>query len=859
MSRDRARLATRSLAQPVALAVFLAAALALSAGNARSQSAIPQFEGEAITTLIDYVRGQGFKVVFSSKLVSDDMRVESRLQSKSPVDLLREALAPHGLSLRSGPQETLIIVRSPVASSSISGTVVDQETFEPLPGARVWLETPNRSTTSNAAGAFTFENVPDGRYRIYAESSGYDRGVISDVTVPGDSSDDLTFYLQPDVEKLSEIVVTASTYSLYSQGRAFDKSFDREAIDKLPHLGDDPFRAMQWSPGTTSGGISAQFHPRGGELNETQIFLDGLELFNAFHLNGFQTAFSVVDSNIVEDIQYNNGGFSARYGGRMSGVVNIESRELSGERRNQVGISSINAYAQSEGPINGEKGQWFVSARRGYLDLVLNFVDPESEFDPVYSDVLGKVQYRISDSMTLVGNVLLVYDDIRLDDPPDEVVGSDFSNENFWINARNEWSPALYSETIFSHGTGDMDRRGFVSDTDFASAVADSRDYRYWGIRQDWEFDVSDRVFLRWGGQGRRLEADYDYVGQSTISDPLLVGSGPPVQTTRVLSSSPSGSDFNLYFSSRFRVSDPLTVEVGLRWDKQTYTSIGGADQLSPRLNLLYAASENTHFRAAWGRYYQPQGIHELQVEDGIADFFRPQKAEHLVVSMSRRLGEASDLRIEAYWKKLTDLRPRFENLFNPIELIPEAEPDRIRIDAESGQARGIEFTFARRASDNFNWWVSYTYSRIEDRIDGRDVLRSWDQAHALTASANWQPGKWNLNLSTLFHTGWPTTDVTAEFDAGGPVTIIPALGPRNELRYDDYLRIDFRASRSIEVRKGELTFYLELTNALNRDNPCCVDDFEFRSNSGTAVNVRRVEGYWLPVIPSLGINWEFP
>lgn len=859
MSRASNGYTTRLSAQRMVLAIFLTAAFAIASNHALSQTAMPQFKGQSITTLINYVRDQGFKVVFSSKLISDDMRVLVDLHATSPVELLRKALALHGLALQDGPKETLIIVRSRIASSSISGKVIDQVSLEPLGGALVWLETPSRSTTSSASGAFTVEGVPDGRYEIHAELSGYDRAVIKVETGRGDIPDDLILYLRPTVRKLSEIVVTASTYSLYSQGVAFDKTFDREAIDKLPHLGDDPFRAMQWSPGTTSGGISAQFHPRGGESNEIQIILDGLELFNAFHLNGFQTAFSVVDSNIVEDIRYNNGGFSARYGGRMSGIVNIESRELSGERRNQVGLSSINAYAQSEGPFNGENGQWFISARRGYLDLVLDFVDPESLFDPEYSDVLGKVQYRISGRTTVVGNFLLVYDDIRLNDPPDEVVRSDFSSENFWINAKNEWSPALYSETILSHGTSDMDRSGFVRDTDFASDVVDTRSFRYWGIRQDWEFDASDRVFLRWGGQGRRLDARYDYDGQSTISDPLLIGPGSPVQTSRVLSPSPSGNDYELYLSSRFRISDPLTVEFGLRWDKQTYTLAGNDEQLSPRLNILYAATEKTHFRAAWGHYYQPQGIHELQVEDGVSDFYGPQKAEHLVVSMSQRLGKASDFRVEAYWKKLTDLRPRFENLFNPIELIPEAEPDRIRIDPESGHARGIEITFARRPSNDFNWWASYVYSRIEDRIDGQDIVRSWDQTHALTASANWQPGKWNLNLSAIFHTGWPTTDVTAEIDAGSSMMTTAALGARNAARYDDYRRIDFRARRAIDVRKGELTIYLELTNALNRENPCCVDEFRFQSTSGTAVKVRRVEGYWLPIIPSLGINWAFP
>ena len=129
-------------------------------------------------------------------------------------------------------------------------------------------------------------------------------------------------------------------------------------------------------------------------------------------------------------------------------------------------------------------------------------------------------------------------------------------------------------------------------------------------------------------------------------------------------------------------------MEASLRWDRQTQTD---QEELSPRLNLIYAPVSRLALRAAWGRFYQPQRINELQVEDGESRFFPAQRAEHRLVSLEWLLASRWRLRADAYMKVMSDLRPRYENLFDPFELFPEGEGDRIRIAPDRAEAKGLE------------------------------------------------------------------------------------------------------------------------------------------------------------------------
>ena len=136
----------------------------------------------------------------------------------------------------------------------------------------------------------------------------------------------------------------------------------------------------------------------------------------------------------------------------------------------------------------------------------------------------------------------------------------------------------------------------------------------------------------------------------------------------------------------------------------------------------------------------------------------------------------------------------RFENMLDPIPLIPELAPDRIRLAPSSAQARGLELTLEYDNGDKLNWWTSYTLSRITDRIDGADELRNWDQEHSLQAGLAWHLKNWELGFAANIHTGWPTTLATLEEDDDGEPLLV--FEPRNEARLNTFASIDFKAAR---------------------------------------------------------------
>ena len=148
-----------------------------------------------------------------------------------------------------------------------------------------------------------------------------------------------------------------------------------------------------------------------------------------------------------------------------------------------------------------------------------------------------------------------------------------------------------------------------------------------------------------------------------------------------------------------------------------------------------------------------------------------------------------------------------------------------------------------------------------EDDIDGDWQPRSWDQRHAVTFGLNLAlPRAWNVSVAGTYHSGFPTTDLAAELveDDEGELEVEPVLGPRNGSRYPPYHRLDLRVTKQLPTRRGELALVLEVSNLLNRRNVCCIEDFEFEISDDGSVTVIREEGYWAPIIPSLGIRWRF-
>lgn len=741
------------------------------------------YAGRQVVSVIDEFRTTGVEFAYSTNIVTDDLYVAYEPKPGTPIEIVRQILKPHHLTVRD-ESGVYVIVKDDVAASQA-----------PLPAVRP--ETP-----------------------------------------------------RPDMET---VVVAASRYEISRDISASRYLLDQRTIQNMPDIGEDPIRATQRLPGAAASGASARTHFRGGEENEVGIMLNGQWLFDPFHIRDYQNIFSAIDARAIDGVEVYTGGFPVVYGDRMSGLVLMDSLDSDKARHTEVGISVFNTSFLSAGKKGGRN--WLFSARRGNLDLV---IDPKFG-KPSYFDVFGEYAFEITPSARLSVNALYADDQVKLvleTDPEErEQVVSDTQNAQFWLRLDSDWSSSLTSTTILAYVDFSNRRDGEVNDPEKTIAtVQDYRDVSQVSLRQDWAWSPSPDHRTQWGLHVAYGEADFAYDGAAEYFGLQAALYGQPPEVSRTLTASPKGGSYGMYVSDRWRTSDRMVLEWGLRWDDQTYTDLASDAQLSPRISLMYRLSQKTELRLSAGRYYQSQPIQSLQIEDGVTQYWPAQRADHLIAGFRYLTVNDTSLRVEAFFKNIGEVRPRFENLYDPLATIPELAADRIRLDPTQAESKGVEVS-AERSTGAWDWWASYTWAKVTDQVDGRDEPRSWDQRHAVQAGFAWQNERWGFSAAASVHTGWPWTDLYLEEIGVGPddEPIYEATpGPRNANSLSTFSSLDLRLSRRFNVRHGTLLAFIEVSNVLNRRNVCCIDwDIE----DGELENSL---DYWMPLLPAIGILWEF-
>jgi outer membrane receptor protein involved in Fe transport len=726
----------------------------------------------------------------------------------------------------SGPVLLLVALLpgSPVLGSEPSGSIegrVRSTSNEVVTEAQIAVQPGRAEVTVNADGSFEIRGLAPGSYRLTVSADGYSP-YSQIVAVTAGETVEHDVVLTPAFRSLGEITVSSS-FSLNRRDPSPGVALDRQQLLELPHLGDDVIRALPLLPGVASGDSSAQFNVRGGLFRELLFQLDGLEIYEPFHLEDFGGVFSIIDPRLLDEVRLLPGGFTAEYGDRSAAVLDLRTVEPGGDFTGEVGISLITMWVNGQGGFADDRGGWFTSLRRGYLDLILDLVGPEEEETerregngPAYYDFNAKLSYDLSEGHRLTGRILWSEDtndqeEWEIEDGVEEYEFWDtsYGNKSFWLV--DDWvlTDSAFVTTLASVNRVDRDRIVAGEDYNGTSSIRDVRESTVLGLRQDWSYQASTSHFLKWGVDVRRYDATYDYRNEFVHFDGAPQG--------RAFAGEFTGTNYGLYVADRFRVSDRLTAEVGARWDRSGLTD---EDHLSPRLNLVWSPGERTVVRAGWGHFYQSQRPSELQVEDGETEFSTAERSEHRTLGLDHWWPANSgswNLRVEAYQRRMQDLRVRYENLFDPFPLFPETSYDRYSIAPDSAEAVGLELFLDRRGGGRFDWWVNYSWSEVTDRIDGRDVPRQFDQTHAVTLSATWRPSPvWTVAGAWIYHTGWPTTAVAGELvdNPAGETTIVPVLGPINDERLPDYHRLDLRVSRRFQLeRRGAIELFLDMVS----------------------------------------------
>ncbi|GAB5517800.1 MAG: TonB-dependent receptor [Rhodothermales bacterium] len=750
---------------------------------------------------------------------------------------------------------SFLVVPFSFAQGRIAGTITDAETGEPLIGANVVLTGTTTGSATDTEGRFEIGNVDAGTYQVTASMLGFESVTSAEVAVRNGATTTVELAMAPRAVSLREVVVTPGRFSVMQARPTVENTMSREDIQGVPQLGEDVFRAVTRLPGLSGNDFSSSFNVRGGANNEVLVMLDGLELYEPFHLKDIGGGgLSILDVEAIGGIDMMTGAFPVEYGDRLSGVFNITSHTPPpGETRFSTGISLTNFRALGSGTFAEDKGAWLVLGRRGYLDIILTLLDEDDAFRPTYYDLFAKTSYRFNTKHRLGIQFIGSRDDTDLTEDDGDDIRTAYGNTYLWSTWNAVWSPRLLSQTVVSIGVVDHSRDG----TDFSSRtgellwqVDDTRRFTSVGLRQDWTFDASDNLLLKAGFDLKQLDAEYDYfVTEETGRN----DAGTLDYATNRFTLQPDGTELALYIGARTRLLPDLTVDAGLRYD---HASWAGDDLVSPRINAAYQLAKQTALRMGWGYFYQSHPIEGLHVEDGEVAFSGAELAEHRVIGIEHQFEQNLSVRVEAYQKPLRNMQPRFDN-FNsdPTDFFPEIGGSRFAYTPDSGEARGLEFLIQGQHGA-LDWSGSYTLSRVEETFAGITGRRSFDQTHAIYTDFSYRPsGKWRLHVSWMYHTGWPYTPIN--FSVRDDGSVFGQYAEPRSARYPPYHKLDLRASRYFDIGRSRMTVFLEVVNLYNRTNPR-VYFYNIEGDGRGGIRVMRGQDDWLPRLPSIGISWDF-
>ncbi len=758
----------------------------------------PPLAGLTLEEALRSLEARGLRLVFTSSVVRADMRVEHQPRAGEPRRILDEILQPHGLMARDSIGGRLLIVRAPPPAAE------------------------------DLRGKEAARRAPPPRVEIVAEA----------------------------------IDVTSSRPRILGeQASAF--ALEARELVALPQIGDDVLRPLTLLPGTAGNDVSAGFSVRGGRQDEVSVRLDGLEILEPFHLKDLGSALSILAPVTLAEVELLTGGYSVEYGDRMSGVLEMTTLEPTWQRRSQLGLSVLQGQASTSGTAGDGQRHWLASLRGGSLELPFQLAGEEE--NPRFWDAFGKLETRLGQRQslrlqTLVSDDRLDFVETDGDAGAFERFRTAYVNTYAWLSHQAVLGPALVLESTASYSRLERDRQGREEAPSGGFSLRDERRLDTVRLAQSWNLRLDERLDLKWGFELHRLNVDYDYRNQRALTDPLAAIRHLPAVGTTDFDQSFDGQSYGTYVSGRLSPLPPLVVELGLRFDENTIIE---DHLLAPRLHLAWALGPRSRLRAAWGIYHQSQRIYELQVEDGETDFAANERTEHRILSFEHSFGgdrRSLNLRAELYERRIRDPRVRYENLFDPLSIVPELEADRVRVAPESARSRGLEIFLEGKVGRRFDWLVSTSHAGVEDRIDGRGVPRNIDQPHSLGLAVTWRtPWKWDLGVSFEPHTGWPTTAIAArsvELPDGSSV-VEPVLGPLYGERLPDYRRLDLRTSRRFRLGRGELRFFLEIQNLIGTRN---VRGFDVSFEPGADGEVETVSEprSWGKQAPYFGVSWTF-
>lgn len=667
--------------------------------------------------------------------------------------------------------------------------------------------------------------------------------VAEPVAAPGVRTDER-------VEPVQEVSVFASRYSLQGRALVETRSMAASDIQQVPGSHDDAIRALRALPGVATN-ASGRPYVRGSLSSDVLFRFDGIPVLDPFHLKNFQSLISAVDPAAIERIDVYSGGFPVRYGTRSGGVVDIVAPNKTEGANHAVSASLFAAGVASSGRAERWPVEWLVTARRSTLDLL----EPVEEGfgEPEFQDSLARWRWHSPALGTWTLGWLVLNDRVRLGSTDDEEVAEARYRDGYlWLAWDRGYGDRWASRTALVRTDARRSRAGQLNRPGIASAqLQEAQRLDSTELISDWTYEFSSRDRLNLGFSLSNARAHYDYDRQARFSPVLAAEFSRAAVDDLTLNIGPRSRTAALYAAHRWQ-RQRWETELGLRWDYQQFSPGASHHQLSPRANIRFDVDERWRVHASAGRFTQAQRVEEWRVEAGQTQPDPTIHSWHAVLGVDFQPNPANKWSLEVYSKQWSSIAPYLDNRLDPLSLLPDLALDRVLLQPNSSEALGLELIWRSKLNDHLTAHGNLTFSRVADDFNGLDVRRSWDQPLALTAGLNWSRSRGEISALASWHRGWPRTRLqlpAANLNAVAPFV----LGGRNQERWRDYLTLDLRATRHWSLGGGDLTAHLEVTNAGNRENPCCTV-LEGNPSGVMSADIN----HWLPLVANIGLTYRW-
>lgn len=767
---------------------------------------------------------------------------------------------------------------------TLSGTITDQNSHETLIGASLYVEEIRSGTTTNEYGFYSL-TLPAGTYTVVVTYPGFptlresvtlDRNLRRDVSLPAQQE-----------RELEEVVVrSASTRTDIRKPEMSVNKLSMQQVKRMPVvLGEsDILKSILQLPGVTNAGEgSSGFNVRGGAADQNLIQLDEATIYNSSHLFGF---FSVFNTDAIKDLKLYKGGIPARFGGRVSSVLDIYQKEGNkSDFHMNGGIGLISSRVLAEGPIVKDRGSFLVAGRASYAHLFLKATDNENS--AYFYDLNTKLSYKLNETNSLYLSGYFGRDAFDISNNFVNLYG------NAVLNLR--WNH-LFSDKLFSNFSMIYSDYYYGLTLNFIGFKWDSGIVNY-NLKYDFKHYLSDKLKLFYG-----VNAVYHDFNPGEIS-PVGADSGINYrQLEHKYAVEPA-----LYLEAEQQLTDKLSVNYGLRYSTfyrmgaQTVNLYAGnravafneelgiyekADiigtkryqsgdvisrfgNLEPRAALAYQLSDNQSMKASYNR--MAQYLHlisnsssptPLDVWAPSDDFLRPQIQDQWAVGYFRNFKDENyTLETEAFYKTLKNR----VDYIDGADLIANEAIEQVVLRGDA-RAYGLE-VMVRKNNGDLTGWVSYTLSRSEQRTPGRDASEpgindgqwyrtAYDKTHNLAVTASYKRSeKWSYGANFALQSGQPVTYPNGQYVYNG--IVIPTYGLRNESRLPAYHHLDVSATytpKPDKTRGWRSEWVFSIYNLYNRMNAASIS---FRQNEDTGRN-EAVRLSIFGIIPSVTYNFKF-